>query len=176
MAITMTATTFHPLNLKWSDTRTYLFVFLFAVGNLLLPQLCHLIPSGGLIFLPVYFFTLIASYKFGLKVGLITAIFSPVLNSVLTGMPPMAVLPIILMKSCLLAVAAAYVGSAFKKVSIFYIMLVVLAYQIAGSAIEWAMTQSFVKASQDLTIGIPGMLIQLFGGWYLLKKMAEYEC
>src|ERR1019366_5072297 len=138
-------TTFHPLNLKWLDTRTYLFVFLFAVGNLVLPQLCHLIPSGGLIFLPVYFFTLIASYKFGLKVGLITAICSPVLNSVLTGMPPMAVLPVILMKSCLLAVVAAYVAGAFKKVSILHLLLVVLAYQLAGSAIEWVLTQSFVK-------------------------------
>lgn len=172
----MTATKFHPINLKWSDTRTYLFVFLFAVGNILLPQLCHLIPSGGLIFLPVYFFTLIASYKFGLKVGLITAICSPVLNSVLTGMPPMAVLPIILMKSCLLAAAAAYVASTFKKLSLFHLLLVVLAYQLAGSTIEWLLTQSFAKATQDLTIGIPGMLLQLFGGWLLLKKMADYEC
>lgn len=87
----------------------------------------------------------------------------------------MAVLPVILMKSCLLAVVAAYVAGAFKKVSILHLLLVVLAYQLAGSAIEWVLTQSFVKATQDLTIGIPGMLIQLFGGWYLLKKMADYE-
>ncbi|MEQ1797922.1 MAG: hypothetical protein ABL872_08210 [Lacibacter sp.] len=168
-------TTFHPLNLKWLDTRTYLFVFLFAAGNLVLPLLCHLIPSGGLIFLPVYFFTLIASYKFGLKAGLLTAICSPLLNSVLTGMPPMEVLPVILLKSCLLAIAAAYVATTFKKVSVIHLLMVVLAYQIAGSLVEWGITQSFAKAMQDLTIGIPGMLIQVFGGWILLKKLADYE-
>jgi hypothetical protein len=169
-------TTFHPMNLKWLDTRTYLFVFLFAAGNLVLPQLCHLIPSGGLIFLPIYFFTLIASYKFGLKVGLLTAICSPLLNAVLTGMPPMAVLPIILLKSCLLAIAAAYVASRFKKVSVIHLLMVVLAYQIAGSLVEWGITQSFAKGMQDFTIGIPGMLIQVFGGWFILKKLADYEC
>jgi hypothetical protein len=53
--------------------------------------------------------------------------------------------------------------------------MVVLAYQIAGSLVEWGITQSFAKAMQDLTIGIPGMLIQVFGGWILLKKLADYE-
>lgn len=168
-------TTFHPLNLKWSDTHTYMFVFLFAGGNLLLPQLCHLIPSGGLIFLPVYFFTLIASYKFGFKAGLITAICSPLLNSLLTGMPPIVLLPVILLKSCLLAMAAAWVAGTFKKVSVLHLLLVVLAYQITGSLAEWGITQSFAKATQDITIGIPGMLIQIFGGWILLKKLADYE-
>ncbi len=172
----MTTTTFHPLNLKWSDTRTYLFVFLFAGGNLILPQLCHLIPSGGLILLPVYFFTLIASYKFGLKVGLFTAICSPLLNAVLFGMPVMAALPVILLKSCLLAVAAAYVAATFKKISLIHLLMVVLIYQIAGSLAEWGITSSFAAATQDLTIGIPGMLIQIFGGWLLLKKLADYEC
>ncbi len=171
----MTATNFQPLNLKLTDTKTYLFVFVFVAGNIFLPQLCHLIPSGGLIFLPVYFFTLIASYKFGLKAGLITALFSPVLNAVLTGMPPMVALPVILLKSSLLALAAAYVANSFKKVSIVLLILVVLSYQMAGSLAEWAITQSFAKAIQDITVGIPGMLIQIIGGWFLLKKLADYE-
>jgi len=171
----MTTAVFHPLNLKLSDTKTYLFVFLFVAGNIILPQLCHLIPSGGLIFLPVYFFTLIASYKFGFKAGLITAICSPLLNSVLTGMPPMAVLPVIILKSSLLAFVAAYVARTFKKVSIALLILVVLSYQITGSLAEWALTQSFARAIQDITIGIPGMLIQIIGGWFLLKKLADYE-
>jgi hypothetical protein len=168
-------TTFHPLQLKWSNITTYFLVFLFVGGNLILPQLCHLVPSGGLIFLPIYFFTLVASYKFGLKVGLFTALFSPILNSVLFGMPMMIMLPAILIKSCLLAFTAAYVAATFKKISVLHLIVVVLVYQIAGSLIEWRITQSFAMATQDLTIGIPGMLIQIFGGWYLLKKLANYE-
>ena len=61
--------------------RTYLFAFLFIAGNIVLPQLCHMIPQGGLILLPIYFFTLVAAYKFGLRVGLLTALLSPLVNS-----------------------------------------------------------------------------------------------
>ena len=63
-------------NYGLNELKTYLFVFLFVAGNIILPQLCHLIPDGGKMFLPIYFFTLIASYKYGVKVGLMTAVLS----------------------------------------------------------------------------------------------------
>ena len=43
------------------ELRTYLAAALFLCGNIVVPQLCHLIPKGGLIFLPIYFFTLIGA-------------------------------------------------------------------------------------------------------------------
>lgn len=170
----LSPTIFYPVRSRWSDARTWLFVALFAGGNLLLPQLCHFIPSGGRIFLPIYFFTLIAAYKFGPKAGLATAVLSPVLNATLFGMPPLAVLPIILVKSTLLAVLAAYVAS-HRKLSLLYVLAVVLGYQVIGSAVEWILDGSFAAATGDFTIGIPGMLLQVFGGWALLKKLAAYE-
>jgi hypothetical protein len=169
------ATFFYAVRPQWSDLRTYLFIWLFIAGNLVLPQLCHLIPSGGQMFLPIYFFTLIASYKFGIRVGLVTAILSPVLNAVLFGMPPLAVLPAILIKSVFLSLIAAYISTTFKKLSVFHLLFVVIAYQIYGSVIEWLLTESFAAATADLSKGIPGMLIQVFAGWFLLKKLALYE-
>lgn len=171
----LSANSFYPVHSQWSNLRTYFYVWLFATGNIIFPQLCHLIPSGGQLFLPIYFFTLIASYKFGIRVGLITAVLSPVLNSVLFGMPPLAALPVILIKSILLAVIAAYVGSRCKTVSLFHLFFVVAIYQIYGSLIEWAVTRNFNEAIADFTIGIPGILIQIFGGSYLLKRLAPYE-
>ena len=50
---------------SYRELRTYAAVALFVAGNIVLPQLCHLIPQGGLIWLPIYFFTLIAAYKYG---------------------------------------------------------------------------------------------------------------
>jgi len=170
----LSGTFFYPVRSSWSDVRTYFFVGLFAAGNLFLPQLCHLIPSGGRMFLPIYFFTLIASYKFGLKVGVATAILSPVLNSFSFGMPPAAALPVIIIKSVLLALIANYVASDRQKLSLFHLAFVVIAYQIAGSAIEWMIDQNFGAATADLTTGIPGILIQVFGGWWVLKKLALY--
>jgi len=46
---------------------------------------------------------------------------------------------------------------------------VVLAYQIAGTLGEWAMTSSLFTALQDFRIGLPGMALQVIGGYALLK-------
>jgi len=164
---------FRQNSLQAGDIRTYLFGSLFILGNLVLPQLCHFIPDGGKIFLPIYFFTLIASYKFGLKVGLLTAILSPLLNSLLFGMPMFAMLPVILVKSSLLAIAAAWIAQRSKSVSLLLIALTILGYQLAGGLFEWAVTADFTAALQDFRIGFPGMLLQWIAGWGILRLMAK---
>lgn len=160
--------------LSYSQLKTYLIAALFIVGNIVLPQLCHLLPQGGLIFLPIYFFTLVAAYKYGLTAGLTTAVLSPLVNSALFGMPLAAALPIILIKSVTLAIAAALIAKRTNKVTIITVALAVIAYQFIGSIAEWVMTGSIEKASQDIILGWPGCLIQILGGYvilrYLLKK------
>lgn len=160
--------------LSYSQLKTYLIAVAFIVGNIALPQLCHLMPQGGLIFLPIYFFTLVAAYKYGFTVGLTTAVLSPLVNSALFGMPPAAALPIILIKSVTLAVAAAWIARKTSKVTLLTVALAVIAYQLIGSLAEWAMTGSIEKASQDIVLGWPGCLIQIVGGYlvlrYLLRK------
>lgn len=168
-------TKFNCISLTFNNTKTYLFSVLFVLGNILLPQLCHLLPLGGPSLLPIYFFTLIAGYKFGLRVGLLTAILSPIVNSLLFGMPPVSVLPIILIKSSLLAVAAALIASKSAKLSLLTLLAVILSYQIIGTFAEWAITGSFTLAIQDFRIGFPGMLIQLFLGYVILRFLAKYE-
>ena len=167
------ATTAKLYSLNLSNTKTYLFATIFVIGNLLLPQLAHLVPQGGLILLPIYFFTLIAAYKYGIHVGLLTAVLSPLANNLLFGMPPSAMLPAIIIKSVILAVAAAAAAKHFGKVSFLGILLAILAYQVVGTGIEWAMTQNFFTAVQDFRIGLPGMLIQLVAGYFVLKALAK---
>ena len=157
----------------FKSVKTYVFATIFIAGNLLLPQLSHAIPNGGPTFLPIYFFTLIAAYKYGMKVGLLTAIFSPLLNSLLFGMPIIAFLPIIMIKSSLLAIAAGSAARYFGKVSIVGILLSILAYQFVGTAIEWMMLGNFELTMQDFRIGIPGLIIQLVGGYLVLKSLAK---
>ena len=69
--MTTNSVTLHSLEYK--DARTYWVAALFIVGNIALPQLCHLLPAGGPTLLPIYFFTLVAAYKYGWKVGVLTA-------------------------------------------------------------------------------------------------------
>ena len=161
-------------SLNYNESKTYIAAALFILGNIALPQLCHMVPQGGMILLPIYFFTLIGAYKYGWKVGLMTAILSPVINHLAFGMPAAAVLAPILVKSTILALAASYIASHSKKVSIALMAGVVLAYQVAGGLFEWAFTGSFAAAVQDFRLGVPGMLLQIVGGYlfikYLLKK------
>ena len=160
-------------SLNFNCIKTYLFAALFVVGNIALPQLCHLLPNGGITLLPIYFFTLIASYKYGFRVGLLTAILSPLINHFLFGMPPVAVLPAILVKSTLLAGACALVVRNVKKISLIAILIVIFFYQLIGTLCEWAFVGDFFVAIQDFRIGIPGMLIQWLGGYGLLKAIAK---
>ena len=115
-----------------------------------------------------------AAYKYGFAVGLTTAVLSPLVNSALFGMPPAAMLPIILIKSVTLAAAAALIAKKSGKVSLLTVAMAVIAYQLIGSLAEWAMTGSIEAASQDIILGWPGCLIQIVGGYvmlrYLLKK------
>ena len=161
-------------SLNYNESKTYIAAALFILGNIALPQLCHMVPQGGMILLPIYFFTLIGAYKYGWKVGLMTAILSPVINHLAFDMPAAAVLTPILVKSTILALTAGYVASHSKKVSIALMAGVVLTYQLAGGLFEWAYTSSFAAAVQDFKLGLPGMLLQIVGGYlfikYLLKK------
>lgn len=167
----MQTTTVELYSLSYGNVRTYLAAFLFVLGNLAMPQLFHLIPQGGVIWLPIYFFTLAGAYKYGWKVGLLTATTSPLLNALLFGMPAVTALPAILLKSVLLAGAAGYAASRFKKASLGLLLSVILVYQIIGTLGEWAMKGDFWLAAQDFRIGIPGMLFQIFGGWLFINRI-----
>lgn len=157
-------------SLPFTAVKTYLTALLFVMGNVVLPQLCHLVPQGGMIFLPIYFFTLIGAYKFGWRVGVLTALFSPLVNSALFGMPAVALLPVILVKSTLLALAAAWVASRLRAWNLFLqLVLVVLAYQLLGGLFEWAWTGSLASALQDWCLGMPGMCLQIIGGYLFVK-------
>ena len=115
-----------------------------------LPQLFHLIPQGGITWLPIYFFTLIGAYKFGWKVGLLTAVLS-----------------------VLLAVAAGWAVHRFNRISLPILLAVVLFYQVIGTLGEWVMAGSFFQAVQDFRVGLPGMAMQVAGGYALIKYSAS---
>lgn len=160
--------------LRYDNWKAYLAAALFVAGNIAVPQLCHLVPGGGPTWLPIYFFTLVGAYKYGWRVGLLTAVASPIVNSLGFGMPAAAALPAILLKSVLLAIAAGWAARHFGRVRLWILAAVVLTYQTLGSLGEWAMGDTFAQAMQDFRLGLPGMLVQVAGGYlvirFLLKK------
>lgn len=156
-------------SLEYKEAKTYLYAALFVAGNIVLPQVCHLLPAGGPTWLPIYFFTLIGAYKYGWRTGLLTAVASPLANSLLFGMPAAAVLPAVLLKSCLLALIAGWTAARFRRTTLLLLAAVVVAYQTVGTLGEWALSGSFLTAVQDFRLGVPGMLLQVVGGWAFLR-------
>ena len=156
-------------SLSFGSVRTYLTALLLIAGNVALPQLFHMVPQGGVRWLPIYFFTLVGAWIYGWRVGVLTALLSPVVNSLLFGMPPVAALPAIMLKSTLLAVFACYAASRSRRVSLPALAAVVLAYQCVGTLGEWMLKGDFILACQDFRIGIPGMLLQIFGGMLIIR-------
>lgn len=171
---TSTATA-RALALGFATPRTWLIAATFIAGNIILPQLCHLMPQGGLIWLPIYFFTLVGAWRYGWKAGIIIALASPLINSLLFGMPAPGAVAAISLKSALLAVAAGYAGTVRPKASILALIAVILAYQTAGCAAEWLMSGSLTSAVQDFRLGIPGMLLQIFGGFATLRCLRHIQ-
>ncbi len=156
-------------SLSFGSVRTYLTALLLIAGNVALPQLFHMVPQGGVTWLPIYFFTLVGAWIYGRRVGVLTALLSPVVNSLLFGMPPVAALPAIMLKSTLLAVFAGYAASRSRRVSLPALAAVVLAYQCVGTLGEWMLKGDFIFACQDFRIGVPGMLLQIFGGMLIIR-------
>lgn len=134
------------------------------------PMAFHAIPNAGMVFLPMHIPVLLCGMLCGWPFGLTCGLLGPLLSSVITGMPPAATLPA-MMVEC--AVYGAVAGILMKHVRTgklyldLYIALIPA--MIAGRVISgiakalifapgttlaaWA-TASFVTA-------LPGILIQL---------------
>ena len=166
---------FRPEEIQLTRIKLYSFVLLFTAGNLILPYFCHTIPNGGKILLPLFFFTLIASYKFGIKAGLLTAVISPLLNNLLFDNPPLALLYDIILKSVLLVFIASYISKKTQKISLVLLAAVVILYQLAGEFAQWMITGSIQNSYSSLIVEIPGMVIQVILGFAILMSLKDYE-
>ena len=155
--------------LYFNESRTYLWAAVFVACNLLLPQMAHLIPQGGIMLAPLSLVILAGSYKFGWRTGLLAAVASPLLNHLLTGMPAWGVLQVMMLKLVVLALAAGFTAQYFKKVTLLLLIGVVLAAELLGGLGELALTGGITATLQDFTIGWPGLLLQVFGTYLLMN-------
>ena len=157
--------------LNYDEGKTYLWTALFIGCNLLLPQAFHLIPQGGIRFAPLSLVILAGAYKLGWKVGLLTAIASPLVNHLLTGMPAWGVLPVMVLKLMVLAMVAGLSAQYFKKATLPLIIGVVLLAEMLGGMGEWALTGQATATLQDFSIGWPGLLLQVIGTYLICKYL-----
>lgn len=155
--------------LNYTEVRTYLFAALFVACNIALPQLFHLIPQGGIIFAPLSLVILAGAYKLGWKTGLLAALASPLVNHLLFGLPAWSVMHVMVIKLATLAIIAGVTAQHYKKVTIPLLITVVFISEVIGGLSELLLTGGVSATIADFTIGWPGLLLQVFGTYILLK-------
>lgn len=141
-----------------------------AMG-LVLPAAFHGIPNAGSIFLPMHIPVLLCGLICGWKYGLIVGILTPFLSSVLTGMPPMAVLPGMI---CELAVYGFVTGLLIGRVrtgkNVLNLYICLVSAMLCGRLVSGVMNGLIFRAGDyslqvfataAFVTGLPGIAIQL---------------
>ena len=156
------------LELKLTSVETYLKSLLFIAANIALPHLFHLIPGGGVMFLPIYFFTMCGTLCYGWRVGLLTALFSPLAGNLLFGVPGSTMLPDMAIKGLSLVFAASLLMKKNQRFSILNPLLAVIVAWLIVGVVETPFTGASY-AFQDFSTGLPGMALMTLGGMVAMR-------
>lgn len=159
--------------LNLGEARLYLATAAMVAGNLLLPYALHQIPEAGRMFMPIFFFTLIAGWRFGAQAAVLTAVLSPLASHFLTGMPPTPALQEIVLQSALLGALAALAAGRWARPTLVALGLVVLAHQ-ALVLFPTLLHAGWQPCLAALRFRLPGLLLQVLGGFSVLWLMGRY--
>ena len=128
-------------------------------------------------FLPIYFFTLIGAYKYGWKLGLMTAVLSPLSGYLIFGAPAAHMLVDMILKGGALAVLAGIASQKLAGKGQWVALMGIIGTVVLAQLVVASAEAPFIGAAtafQDFRTGWPGLMLQAFGGWALLKAFKAY--
>lgn len=156
--------------MKYSNVKKLVFAAACAALCLVLPMAFHAIPNAGQVILPMHIPVLLCGLVCGWPYGGVCGLIGPLLSSLLTGMPPAAMLPSMMVECCVYGFASGlmmkYVRTG-KPMADLYISLVaamIAGRVVAGFAKALIFTPGvapFAWVTTSLITGIPGIVIQL---------------
>ena len=157
--------------MKAGQTKNMIVASMCAALCVVLPMAFHAIPNAGSIFLPMHIPVLLCGFICSWPYGLVCGVLGPVLSSLLTSMPPAAMLPGM---ACELAVYGLVTGLLFRRVptrpSTANIYISLIAAMICGRIVSGALNALIFQAgsysmeiwlSAAFTTALPGIAIQL---------------
>lgn len=135
-----------------------------------LPIAFHAIPNAGSVFLPMHIPVLICGMICGWPSGLLCGLMGPLLSSVMTGMPPAAILPAMMVECGTYGLVSALVLKLMhsgKTYADLYIALV--AAMLAGRVVSGIAKALIFTPGMELSVwvtasfvtALPGIVIQL---------------
>jgi thiamine transporter ThiT len=159
------------LNSKMSNVKRSTYAAVCIALCVVLPMAFHMIQNAGNIFLPMHIPVLLCGLICGWPYGLLCAIFGPLLSNLLTGMPPAAYLPYMIVE---VSVYGAATGILMKHIHTkntcadIYISMVLalLLGRVISGAVKYFMFAPGSYSMKIWVIGnfvtcIPGILFQL---------------
>lgn len=151
--------------------RDMIFCALCIAIGIVLPMMFHAIPNAGSILLPMHIPVLLCGLLCGPVFGALCGILTPALSSVLTGMPPVFILPSMICELCVYGLLAGlmkrYIHGKNPLVNAYIQLLVAM----LGGRIVYGILNAFIFAAGNYSLEIfitaafvtalPGILIQL---------------
>ena len=156
--------------MKLSPVKKIILTALMIALCVVLPIAFHSIPNGGSIFLPMHIPVLLCGLECGWGYGGLCGLVGPLLSSLLTGMPPAAILPGMMVECCVYGLVTGlmmrYVRTGKTTLDL-YLSLVaamLLGRVLSGIAKALIFTPGMslaAWAAASFMTAIPGIIIQL---------------
>ena len=153
-----------------SLTRRMVLGAMFIALCVVLPVALHAIPDAGTIFLPMHIPVLLCGLICGWSYGCVCGLMGPLLSSLLTGMPPAAILPAMMLECAVYGAVSGLMLKAVRTRSLTAdLYLSLTAAMVAGRVVSGiakalifapGITMSAWIASSFVTAA-PGIIIQL---------------
>lgn len=153
-----------------SNVKKMVFTAACAALCLVLPMAFHAIPNSGSVILPMHIPVLLCGLVSGWPYGAVCGLIGPLLSSVITGMPPAAYLPSMMVECAVYGFTSGilmkYVRTGKPVVDLYISLACAMAAGriVAGFAKAWIFTPGispFAWVTTSLVTGIPGIVIQL---------------
>jgi len=166
---------------EYIDVRKLIYSTLFIIGALVLPQLFHMVGWEGPTFLPMNIPVILAGFILGKRYGLLTGIASPIISTLVSGMPvAFPVLPIMILQFGTYGFVAGYLSKETKLPAIVMLLLTMIlgwiSYAIGFYALEIffvpAISSSLSPISAIIT-GIPGIIISILAIPLIAKLLKD---
>ena len=156
--------------MKMTYVKKLVFTAVCAALCVVLPMAFHAVQNAGQIFLPMHIPVLLCGLMCGWPFGLICGLLGPALSSLLTGMPPAAMLPSMMIEcaayGCFTGLCMKFIRTKRATLDLYISMVIamVLGRTLAGLAKAYILspgTAPFAWVTTSLVAGIPGIVIQL---------------
>ena len=136
-----------------------------------LPQAFHAVPNAGAIYLPMHIHVLLCGLICGWSYGLLCGLAGPALSALLTGMPPAAVLPGMLVECGVYGLAAGLLMQLLRTKHLYADLYISLAAAMLLGRVVSGIAKALIFSAGSYSMAswvagsfvtaLPGIVIQL---------------